>query len=148
MPAQTTMTRSEAFVQSFYNWYLNKQDLDTAIQRKPELFDPILLRALQDDATARFRAVGEIDGLDFDPSLNSQDPSTHFKVTGANGSLVRVIGYEKQMSQPRERLSVQVRCDAQHCVFVNFFYPASSGIGKTDLLTVLHLLHPQAKAAN
>jgi hypothetical protein len=142
------------FVQSFYDWYLRQPEgktdpwaLDTAIKQRPELFDAPLLKALQIYANARAHANGEIGGLDFDPFLNSQAPSTHFKAVSARGACVRVIGYEQQISRPREVISVEVHCTPQHCVFVNFHYPAQDGIAAFDLLSILRELHPPKESA-
>jgi hypothetical protein len=137
--------QATAFVQGFYDWYLHKQNIDTAIRQRPEAFDVALLRALRQDATARRKATGEIDGLDFDPFLNSQDPSKHFKIVGAEGSRVTVIGYEKNIDAPRERISAQVSCTEQRCVFVNFYYPGDKETRPSNLIAILNLLHPGRK---
>jgi hypothetical protein len=141
-----------SFVQHFYDWYLpvalrnQKEPVSAvAISRKPTLFDAPLLRALRDDAAAQTKTTGEIDGLDFDPFLNSQDAPAHYRVLRATGPIVTVIGFNQQISKPAVTLSVEVHCEGDHCVLVNFYYPADRTVEKTDLLTILRILHPHSK---
>ena len=145
--------RKIAFVQGFYDWYLRQSPgnsdvwpLDTAIKNRPELFDAPLLRALQIDAYARAHANGEIDGLDWDPFLNGQDYPDHYEATNVVGNSITIIGYDHQPSQPSVSLQAEVRCTPDHCVFVNFHYPAKADLGRSDLLKTLKLLHPTNEA--
>lgn len=138
------------FVQHFYDWYLpialhdkKLPAFTLAITHKPTLFDATLLRALRDDAAAQAKAVGEIDGLDFDPFLNAQDPPAHYKVIRAAGSLVTVVGFAQEISKPTVTLLVEVNCSGDRCVLVNFHYPAD-GTTKSDLLAILRALHPRS----
>lgn len=136
-----------SFVQGFYDWYLLKQDLDGAIRRRPELFDAPLLRALRNDARARAKAIGEIDGLDWDPFVTgNDDPPRHFTAMRAAGSLVTVVGFDKSVAKPVVTLTAEVRCNPDGCVFVNFHYPATHDFPKFDLLSTLKLLHPTTEA--
>jgi hypothetical protein len=141
-----------AFVQHFYDWYLpialdqqKHSAYSLAITSKPTLFDATLLRALRDDAAAQTKAMGEIDGLDFDPFLNAQDPPAHYKAVRATGSLVTVIGFDQQTTQPAVALLVEVRCNGNRCVLVNFHYPANGSTKQADLLAILRILHPSAQ---
>jgi hypothetical protein len=77
------------FAQEFYDWYVpfTKQRTQQpawnfAWQRKPEVFNPGLLKALKLDSEAATRAKGDIVGLDFDPFVGSQDPSAHYEARG------------------------------------------------------------------
>jgi hypothetical protein len=144
-------SRKVAFVQSFYDWYLPiardghlKEAASTvAIKRRPEFFDKSLLRALQNDAAAQARAVGEIDGLDWDPFLTGNDtPPPHFKVITSDGGTVTVVGFDGDPGKPVVTLSVDVICEPTHCVITNFRYPASGSQRASDLKSALHLLHP------
>jgi hypothetical protein len=157
--AQTQATSSShaiAFVQSFYDWYLpivtddslKERATDIVIKRRPELFDRPLLRALQIDAAAQAKAdlIPAIDGLDGDPFVDTNgDPAPHFKAIRSTGSLVTVVGYDEQITKPLTSLTVEVRCKPNSCVIVNIHYPARNGLKKSDLLSILHLLHPHAK---
>ncbi len=93
-PAQTPVQKPESaacrkFTQDFYDWYvpitkrrLKEPASNVALQRKPEVFSPGLLKALKADAEASARAKGDIVGLDFDPFLSSQDPSSRYEARG------------------------------------------------------------------
>jgi hypothetical protein len=156
--AQTPATPSSqavAFVQSFYDWYLpivtddslKERATDIVIKRRPELFDRPLLRALQIDAAAQAKAdlIPAIDGLDGDPFVDTNgDPAPHFKAIRASGSLVTVVGFDKQPSKPLVSLAIEVRCKPDHCVIVNIHYPAHDRLKQYDLLSQLRLLHPKA----
>ena len=79
------------FAQDFYRWYVpiaakdNKGTaFEIAIKQRPSSFSPQLLQGLRDDAEAQAKAVGEMVGLDFDPFLNSQDPSNHYVIGQIN----------------------------------------------------------------
>jgi hypothetical protein len=144
------------FVQSFYDWYLpivlddhpERPASSTAIRRRPELFDSILLRALRNDAAAQAKATGTIDCLDFDPFVDTNgEPQRHFRAVSVSGSLVTVVGFDDHISKPLVTLAVEVRCKEEHCVIVNVHYPASHGLKKSDLLSILRLLHPKPQGA-
>jgi len=86
--AQPTDQSCRSFVQGFYNWYLPHArqaatTYPTALKTKAQLFSPTLLQALKQDYAASQANPNEVVGLDFDPFLNSQDPSTSFSVTKA-----------------------------------------------------------------
>src|SRR6266498_3748301 len=85
-------------VQRFYNWYVpraaNPRGRDMIMQAAthgPLRFDPELVRWLRIDSTARARAKDEIDGLDGDPFLNSQDPCDAYSAQSimAVGAILR-----------------------------------------------------------
>ena len=137
------------FAQAFYDWYLpvalhTKRQMASAIaiKQRPEIFDSTLLRALRCDAAAQTTAVGEIDGLDFDPFLNAQDPPAHYRAIRTSGTLVTVVGFDQEISKPLVTLSAEVQCNGRRCIFKNFHYPASGAVGRTDLMSTLHTLHP------
>ena len=75
------------FVQGFYDWYVplvladhTKPAWEFALKEKKSAFAPEISKALREDSEARAQSSGEIVGLDFDPFLNSQDPSDHYQV--------------------------------------------------------------------
>src|SRR6266851_5844884 len=84
---QDAQKSCRVFVQQFYDWYVSEthkenamHSWDLALKQKGYAFSPELRRELTEDSEAQAKAVGEIVGLDFDPFLNSQDPSEHFVV--------------------------------------------------------------------
>jgi hypothetical protein len=141
-----------AFVQSFYDWYeKNHASYTDAITKKPEWFDGPLLAAFKNDAAIQAKAVGEIDGLDYDPFGYGQDPSaiSGFKATSAAGDRVTVVAMDlKGQPTPDNTLSLQIRCTPAGCVIVNIFFPDSGKprqpnyVPAYDMLGQLKLLHP------
>jgi hypothetical protein len=156
--ASTSVNQNQqelAFVQNFYDWYA-KNDLNyvDAITQKPEWFDAPLLAAFRNDAAIQAKAVGEIDGLDYDPFGFGQDASniSGFKAVSVSGDRVTVVAMDmKHQPAPDNTLSLQLRCTPASCVIVNIFFPASGAPGKPnyvpayDMLSELALLHPIKK---
>ena len=136
------------FVRGFYSAYTPRgvasglAAVDSLLKEQPQLFTPELLQALRRDAAARAAATGEIDGLDFEPFLNSQDPCARYEV----GSAARAGG--------RVQVPVHAVCDGRRAAaatvvaevvpanggwaFANFVYGPPAG----DLLHLLQRLHP------
>jgi hypothetical protein len=137
-----------AFVRSFYQTYGPRSAtsglaaVDSLLVERPALFTPELLAALRRDAAARAAVKGEIDGLDWEPFLNTQDPCEQYVVGTATraASHVRVRVYA--ICRGRRSDSVAVVADVtpvgSSWAFANFLYGAPAG----DLLTALHALHP------
>jgi hypothetical protein len=148
------------FVQQFYNWYVSREILDEKMRAdhpvsddvlllRPQVLDPILLQLLKEDSAAQARAVGEIDGLDFDPFLNSQDPSSKFVVesvalTGGH-CLAAVNGIEQ--GKKRERVVAELVPTGKTWVFVNFHYGKSNYLEDENLIRSLNMLREERKKA-
>lgn len=145
---------ADAFVRAFYESFAPRGQTsglaatDSLLMERPTLFAPALLAALRQDAAARAAAVGEIDGLDFEPFLNSQDPCGRYAVgpavrsDSAERGAVRVTVRSAcdRASGPPPAYTVEVIPHAGSWQFVNFYYGPPAG----DLLTLLHSLHPPA----
>ena len=130
------------FAQSFYIWYVpivtkdNKGPaFEIAIKQKSGFFSPQLLKALQEDATAQAKAVGEIVGLDFDPFLNTQDPSGQFVL----GPVLKkddgywVYFYSSKSTQKRGKPNViaVVSQSEGHWFFSNFRFTSGGNLLNT-----------------
>jgi hypothetical protein len=133
------------FVQRFYDWYvplahkLNKESSsDVAIKIKPALFDNKLLTALGEDSAAQGKKPGYIVGLDFDPFLNSQDPSDRYDVgkvhKEGNNYFVTIYSTRDGIKSDEPSVTAEIVRRNNTWIFVNFHY--SSG----DLLSVLSVL--------
>ena len=155
-PAPSATANQElAFVQNFYDWYTkNSLNYVGAITQKPEWFDGPLLAAFRKDAAIQAKAVGEIDGLDYDPFGFGQDASniSGFKAVSVSADRVTVVAMDmKHQPTPDNTLSLQLRCTPASCVIVNLFFPASGKPGQQnyvpayDMLSELALLHPVKK---
>lgn len=82
------------FVQGFYNWYLGQSAVnaksqtagpawDDVVRLRPQALTPELLTLLKADLAASEANHDDIVGLDWDPFLATQDPSTNFMVASA-----------------------------------------------------------------
>ena len=133
------------FTQSFYDWYRGVDDeYEVAVMRRPELFAPELLSALQADMGAQHRCPGEICGLDFDPFTNSQDPCDPYSAgrTLRHGDTVIVavshLGCQGSTARPRPDVLVKLRRSQGSWQFVDLrFAGDSGGFGLLDNLALL-----------
>lgn len=147
-PATRGCTESaHLFVQRFYDWYvplanreIKEPASSIAIRGRSFLFGRELLTLLKADAAAEAKANGYIIGLDFDPFLNTQDPSDRYDVgdIGPKGEncLASVFGtrYGERSTQPDVIAEISYR-DARW-VFIDFHYPDSG----EDLIQILEAL--------
>ncbi len=117
-----------AFVQEFYDWYTpiaasEKYRLTVSLRTRRLSFDPELWRMLVADDTAQSKA-DEIVGLDFDPILNTQDPSSKFVVKRASVKSGRcnaaVVGMNQGVED--EHVAPELILSNGRWVFVNFHY--------------------------
>lgn len=143
---QNTESGCRSFVQSFYDWYVpialreqSKKAWDIALRRKPRLFEHQLAVLIQSDSDAQ-RKAKELIGLDFDPFLNSQDPSEQFGVKSVDkksyACLVTVDGFSSGIK--REELVAEVRFTNDRWQFSNFYY--ADGENRHDLMGLLRRL--------
>jgi len=135
------------FAQEFYGWYVpialddsrNAPASSYAISKRPESFSPELLKALKADASAEEKARGSSVGLDFDPFLNSQDPSAEYLVRDANikGDICRINVASRGPDSQGVSLSADLRWSGGKWTFVNLYYPDEGKPEKWDLLGIL-----------
>jgi hypothetical protein len=140
--ADTTALSAQRAVQRFYDWYVPAAERTKnapvgalALRQRAPFFDPALRQAVARDTLAQTKAVGEIDGLDFDPFLASQDPCARYtagKVT-KQGSTYSV---EMRGNCSRDRTPdalVEVTRPSGSWMISNVRYPRD----KSDLRTIL-----------
>jgi hypothetical protein len=147
-PAQKPETAAcRKFTQEFYDWYvpitkkrMQQPASNLAIQRKPEAFSPGLLKALKIDAEASARVKDDIVGLDFDPFLSSQDPSSRYEARAVTWQgekcSVEVWGVSSTGASAKSRKPdavAEVAFVRGHWEFQNFRYPELG----SDLVSVL-----------
>ena len=147
--AQPTEQSCRRFVQNFYDWYVPRilksaTTYDTALKSKAALFSPLLVRALREDLAASKANSGEIVGLDFDPFLNSQDPSTKFSVTKAQVQGMKCSAEVRGIADgiSNEEVHPELAFRNGTWQFVNFRYEQSS-----DLLSMLKSLKADRQKA-
>jgi hypothetical protein len=137
------------FVQAFYDWYVPKalderiwRAWDTALKQKKNQFGKELIRKLSEDTAAQ-RKSKELVSLDFDPFLNSQDPSERFVVkrVARKGDTFWVEVRGMESGELRETVFPElVHTNDGHWEFVNFHYGKSKFSEDQNLLRTLDLL--------
>lgn len=146
----------KAYVQKFYDWYVpelfrekNTWASETALSRKEFSFSSELRKALKADFAASAAVSGEIVGLDFDPFTNSQDPFHKYVVARAAvigpRCVTDIYGVEKGRMSKTLDLQAELSRESGAWEFVNFHYPPSGTVKKSDLLTILKLLATDRK---
>lgn len=156
LSSQTTGERESQescrkFVQAFYDWYLSKEaasgnlsvpSWDVALKSKANVLSLQLHRQLKADLDAQEKCPGEICVLDFDPFLNSQDPSAYFKALSvshkSSSYWVDVYGFES--GKRREHVIPELIQQSGRWIFVNFHYGKNHGTDDSNLLSILKRL--------
>jgi len=161
--AQDTQKQEQSckdFVQGFYNWYLGRSAVneksqtagpawDDVAHLRPQALSPELLTLLKADLAASEANHDDIVGLDWDPFLATQDPSTNFFVASAvvnNGrcnAVVNGIAHGKK----RETVMPELSSVGATWVFVNFHYKIDKTQSPADenLIATLKLLADERK---
>lgn len=122
-------TSCRRFVQSFYDWYVpialqehSGPASDIALKEKRSAFDPSLVRQLQEEGKIQEQVQDA--GLDFDPFLNSQDPSPEFKVAKVTVKGDKCWATVNGLLQGRkeEKLVAELYLKDPLWRFANFYY--------------------------
>lgn len=132
-----------AFVQQFYDWYVNPYVsggqgpawYDVG-RLKPQILSPELRRLLKKESDEQ-KACGCIDHLDSDPFVNSQDPDRRYVVKGVSVADGRCNATVDGTTEVRPELMRTVK----GWVFVNFHYSYYSEDGKRKLYPDNDLIH-------
>jgi len=152
-PAGNTEQGCRKFVQDFYDWYVpvalqhhNEPASNIALRMKPSAFDPKLLRLLRRDFEAQSHA-SEIVGLDFDPFLDTQDPSERLTIQKVekNGADCLVSVHSLSPDEVRE-LVAEVKFSDGRWRFANFHY--SEGKKRWNLIKELNAWEADRQAVN
>lgn len=138
-----TNASPEGVVAEFYAWYVPMALRDPgpalrAIQERRALFSPQLVRALRADFAATAQGGEEIDGLDADPFLNTQDPCERYQPirTRRDGEtyLVDVLGTGGCAAHHEPDVIVRVAASDGRFVITNVLFSRRPG---DDLLSLL-----------
>jgi hypothetical protein len=122
----STIQSAVTFTQNFYDWYhLHNDNMMTAIDQRPELFETELLKGLKDDIEKQSKNPEEIVGIDYDPFTMSQDPCDPYRVENASQRGDTIIVAMKGMCTdvaPRSYpdVLVKLRRKISGWVFVDF----------------------------
>jgi hypothetical protein len=155
-PANSDAASCRKSVQDFYDWYvpitIAQDDRFTVMLRpRKNSFDPKLWQMLAADDEAQSKAH-EIVGLDFDPIVNSQDPSPKFKVHAISIERNRcnAVVYGFAQGTREERVAPELIYLNNRWIFVNFHYQFEIN-GKwrdSDLVAILEDLRKSRAAAD
>ncbi len=126
---------AQQFVQIFYNWYVpfsNKQHdslaCDEAMNAHPEYFSEDLYRLLKKDTTKQETHSG-LQGIGFDPFMNSQDPAPKYVVGNVHndGDHYLIDVYAVYEHGRREMaLTARVKVQNGHCGFHRLSLPGGA----------------------
>jgi hypothetical protein len=143
--ADTAALSARRAVQRFYDWYVpaaqraeNAPVGALALRQRASLFEAALSQALARDTLAQAKAVGEIDGLDFDPFLASQDPCARY-TAGIATNQGSTYSVELRGNCSRGRIPnaiVEVTRPSGSWMITNIRYPRN----KSDLRAILNEL--------
>jgi hypothetical protein len=130
---------AQQFVQSFYNWYVpfaarsKVLACEAAMNERPQYFNAVLYRALKKDTTKQ-ENLGGLQGIGFDPFLNSQDPASKYAVGNVRRDgdhyMVDVYGLAEARRDRELALTARVKSENGHWVFTDFLYPGRSSLKK------------------
>lgn len=149
-----TIKSLKNYVQEFYDWYVPKA-LETgsrpswklAVEKRSSTFEPHLVEAIQGDLEAQSKSHGVVVGLDFDPFLNSQDPSELYMVGKVfkKGKSYWIDVHEVHAGTIEKKPGIVVEAIQQndHWVFVDFHYE-----GNKSLLKLLKRLRDNRQKAS
>lgn len=138
-----TPNSCQKFVQSYYDWYVskNKSNFENALKARPEVFNPFLRRRLAADVAAQAKDADNVVGLDFDPVLNSQDPSAHYSAGSAHAKnghwLVDVYSVNSGKKSTRPDVTPELSCQSGKFQFENFHYGNSDTPADNNLMSAL-----------
>jgi hypothetical protein len=150
-PVQVDKDSCRSFVQEFYDWYTPiaasaGTRVSVSLLPRQMSFDQKLWKMLVVDDEAQSKS-SYIVGLDFDPILNSQDPSSKFMVKGVSIQGIHcsaeVVGIEQGVHE--ERVKPELVLASGRWIFVNFHYQdeVAGKLWKSNLLQILRYWQKQ-----
>ena len=139
------------FVQGFYHWYVpvalkhgRVRPADVALKTKGSAFSPELAQALREDFAAQAKAKGDLVGLDFDPFLNSQDPSARYVVGNITPKgdryWVEIYSLTSGKKSAKPDVEPELMLKNGRWMFVNFHYGKSEDSEDENLVSTLKTL--------
>jgi hypothetical protein len=147
----------QQFVQDFYNWYVaggpsggklrtGARAWDDVLRLRPEALSPDLLGLLKDDLAASQASPDEIVGLDWDPFLASQDPSSKFSVESLSVQTDHCNAWVEGIENGKKRESIgpELIRKGESWVFINFHYKGQSPQDE-NLVSALKMLRDERK---
>lgn len=155
--AANSVESCRVFVQDFYSWYVPLTQTenaalssDLATKQRPTAFSQRLLKLLKEDSRAQAANPKEIVGLDFDPFLNTQDPSPKYDLGDAtisrNTCKVPVFKHSSGTTSTDPIVTTELVSKDGRWMFVNFHY--ANAAKAEDLISLLNKLREQRVASS
>lgn len=147
-PKQNTSNSCREFVVEFYSWYLANHNQgragDLALNDRPYLFSPAIVKALREDNEAQEKAGSDLVSLDGDPFVGADGFAERYiveKITTKQGRCWAEVhavwdGKEDEASDIIPELEV----GNGKWRFRNFYFPSAANPKGWDLLGVLKVL--------
>ena len=133
-----------SFVQRFYDWHVaHGSNFERTLKLKRSVLSPELGNALAADLAAAKKNADEIVGLDFDPFLNSQDPSPRYRVEKTRLNSGRCFADVHGVPSDRKEkpdVTAELQPKNGSWAFVNFHYGSENGPANENLLSILREL--------
>lgn len=150
-PAQDAKKSCQDFVQAFYDWYVpvalkhgRARPADLALKHKGTAFSRELAQALREDSEAQAKVKGDVVGLDFDPFLNSQDPSERYVVGNITPKgdryWVEIYSLTSGKKSAKPDVVPELMFKDGRWIFVNFHYGESELPEDENLVSTLKTL--------
>ena len=139
------------FVQGFYDWYVpvalkggRVTPVDRALKIKGSAFSPELAQALREDSAASAKVKDEVVGLDFDPFLNTQEPSDRYVVGNVTPKgdtyWVEIYGVTSGKKSAKPDVTPELKFKNGRWIFVNFHYGEVEHPEDENLVSILKTL--------
>jgi hypothetical protein len=138
------------FVHGFYDWYFDRINEEKGratagpnsyevLTLKPQVLAPELRQMLKEDVEATSKNRDEIVGLDFDPFINAQDWEGKYWVNSVNvkDGTCRASVWGMDADKKRDIVHPQLKITNGNWIFVDFFYPETTGRADASLMGIL-----------
>jgi hypothetical protein len=130
------------FVEEFYNWYVpltqNNHESPSwriALGERAKDFSPLLIKLFEKSFSAQDKCE-DLVGLDFDPFLDSQDPSPSYGIGNVkknrSGYLIEIYNTLDEKKYEKRKIIISLHNTNGNWIFSNFFYK-----DKENLLKIL-----------
>lgn len=144
--------KPQQYVRQFYSWYARVAknegatgDWREALKSAHWDLTPELAKRLEEDSAAQAKCR-EINGIDFDPFLYTQEPAEKYEVGAVSRKgksfFANVYSVRGNRRSDKPEVIAEFNRESDRWLFVNFYYPSSG----TDLLTILKSPLPKCSA--
>ena len=148
---QNTTNSCREFVVEFYSWYLASapkenqgRASDVALNSRPYLFSPAIVKALREDSEAQEKAGADLVSLDGDPFVGADGFAERYIVekttTRQDGCRAEVHAVWDGKEDEASDIIPELEVRNGNWRFVNFYFPSAANPKGWDLLSELRAL--------